>query len=343
MKWWAPLLIVISSSAWIAWSAAPPRAYPIEPRPLRRLVEEAQFIVAGKVIAPDSPSHGRSITTKNPRRVVLEDVLLVIEDVAKGKLDEEEIPISSNFNVICPAPARYVLGTHVLAFLDRTKEGGYSTHALTYGAKELDEAAMKTYLVRVKEQLAILAIEDESARRQAQVEWLVKCCEDAATRWEGAFDLAPRGDPMAGDFEDRITVLDDGSAFSMPEARHPLDAGFARELSKAQRERLRDAWYSSKRFGRGEMCLDELFLPERDAKALEWLVARLRERLKLQVGEKEDDDGAAYLLDRIVRRDARPAVATLAREYDRTFGFAPLDAALLAQHQKVIEDVLALY
>jgi hypothetical protein len=250
--------------------------------------------------------------------------------------------------VICPADPRYIIGTHVLAFLDWTKELGYSTHALTYGAKELDDASMKTYLERVKEEFAILAIKDESARRMAQVEWLVKCCENAATRWEGAFDLAPRGDPMSSFFE----FLTPGSSGGdgdprLLESGCKLDEGFSRALSDAQRKRLRDAWYSSSKFRVGEMCLDELFLPERNPKDLEWLVARLRDRLKLRVREEDDDyhddDDTAYLLDRIVRRDDRPAVAELAKEYNRTFSLATLDAALLAQHKKVIENVLALY
>jgi hypothetical protein len=338
------LLSALAALPLVASPATPSRVYPTEPRTLRRLIAEAPYIVKATVIAPDSPSPGRSFKTNNPRRIVLEDVVLVIEEVVKGKLDEKEIPISTNFNVTCPAQPRYALGTHVLAFLDWTKERGYSNHALTYGAKELDDASMKTYLERVKEEFAILAINNESARRKAQVEWLVKCCENSATRWEGAFDLAPRGDPMSSYFESSTPGSTDGDGdVRSSETRCKLDEGFSRELSDAQRKRLRDAWYSSKQFRVGEMCLDELFLPERDPKALEWLVARLRDRLKLEVREEEDDNGAAYLLDRIVRRDDRPAVVELAKEYSRTFSFATLDVALLAQHKKVIEDVLALY
>lgn len=338
------LLATVVALPLVASSVVPSRTYPIEPRTLRRLVAEAQYIVTAKVISRDSPARGRYVVTKNPRRIVMEDVLLVIDEVLKGELEQEEIPISTNFNVICPEQPRYALGTHVLAFLDWTKERGYSTHALTYGAKELDDASMKTYLERVKEEVAILAIKDESACRKAQVEWLVKCCEDAATRWEGAFDLAPRGDPMTSYFEPLTVESIEGSGDSRsPDTKCELDEGFSRELSDSQRKRLRDAWYSSNRFGVGEMCLDELLLPERDPKALEWFVARLRERLKLRVGDDEREDGATYLLDRIVRRDDRPAVAALAKDYDATLGIATFDAALLARHKKIIERVLELY
>ena len=40
--------------------------------------------------------------------------------------------------MICPAPARYTKGRAVLAFLDRQESGEYRTHALSYGANDLD-------------------------------------------------------------------------------------------------------------------------------------------------------------------------------------------------------------
>ncbi|HET6165167.1 MAG TPA: hypothetical protein VFG37_15965 [Planctomycetota bacterium] len=315
----------------VASSTAPSTLYPIEPRPLRRLVSESQFIVTAKVTSPDAKA------IRNDQFAT--DVVLEIDEVLKGKLDTKRIPQTNNLGMICPAPARYDVDTRVLAFLDWEKEYGFTTHALSYGAKALDDAAMKTYLERVKEELAILVMTDATAQRKAQVEWLVKCCEDPATRWEGAFDLAPRGDPITGMFDGNFL---DGRAAGSTTPECKFDEGFARELSDPQRQRLRDAWYASKRFDHGEMCLDELFLADRDPKALAWFVARLRDALKLREGDDDEDD-TYDLLQRLVRRDDRPVVAALAKKFSESLGNFSLHSELLPYRVKLLSDLLALY
>jgi hypothetical protein len=79
-------------------------------------------------------------------------------------------------------------GERLLFFLDRRAAGdGYEVNDLDYGAKALSDDDLKVYLERIGELAAILAREPED--KPALVEWLVRCAEHPATRWEGAHEL----------------------------------------------------------------------------------------------------------------------------------------------------------
>lgn len=157
-------------------------AYPIPSRPLRRLVIDAEFIVVAAVektaIRHEEKDHWASGMAT-----------LRISSILKGHRDAKVISVYFAAFVMCPAPARYVEGKTVLAFLNRRKNGeGYRTYALSYGAKTPDNADMKVYVARVKELLAILK-EDGGKQTARTVDWLVRCAEHPATRWEGLRDL----------------------------------------------------------------------------------------------------------------------------------------------------------
>ena len=141
-------------------------AYPIPPRPLRMLVEEADFIVTADVKAagPEVPRENRLFPeTKEkvasatiPNGPPPDAVVLHVDQVLKGDPGTRTIA-QTNYRMICPEPAKYVVGTRVLAFLDRAEGGRFTTHALSYGAKTLGDAeSEKVYVERVKEQQRIL-------------------------------------------------------------------------------------------------------------------------------------------------------------------------------------------
>jgi hypothetical protein len=77
----------------------------------------------------------------------------------------------------------------LLVFLQRRKDGeDYEMADATYCVKKLTDADLKIYTQRIEELAAImLDAEPDNARL---VEWLVRCAEEPATRWEGAYELA---------------------------------------------------------------------------------------------------------------------------------------------------------
>lgn len=115
------LLITLQASA---------TAYPIEPRPLRKLIAESEFIVIGHVVGleniqkPDNSFENNTIAK------------IEVREVLKGSIKETIIEVPFNPNYICPAPPHYEANTDVVVFLDRTKRT-WRTHALSYGVKTL--------------------------------------------------------------------------------------------------------------------------------------------------------------------------------------------------------------
>jgi len=314
--------------------AAP--VYPISPRPLRMLVEESEFILTASVRFPNgevSPSDTRFPEIDEalrgltiPAGVAPERVILEVDQILKGDPGTRAIE-QLNSKMVCPAPAEYLVGTRVLAFLDRNKKStGFKTHALSYGSKTLDEDGLKIYIQRVTEQLAILSM-PLNERRANQIEWLVKCAEHPTTCWEGAYELAPAGDFMSEFDEQR------GSANA-----------FASGLSEEQRARLYNALLAATSFGPGERCLDELFNQDEDPRLLAWLVSQLR----ANAGEVERESyGVAWMLiQRIARRDSRREVQELVRAFEQrqTFEFwKKEDARNAPERLRIVRDLLKLY
>lgn len=92
-------------------------------------------------------------------------------------------------------PGTYKQGEQLLVFLERHGEegddeearGGYTVDNATYGVKKLSDEDLKVYLARISELEQIEA--QKTPDKTALVEWLVRCAEEKATRWEGAYEL----------------------------------------------------------------------------------------------------------------------------------------------------------
>ncbi|HEX6623636.1 MAG TPA: hypothetical protein VF064_07980 [Pyrinomonadaceae bacterium] len=88
-------------------------------------------------------------------------------------------------------PGTYKQGEQLLVFLERGDEeegrAVYTVDDATYGVKMLSDDDLKVYLARIDE---LAGIEGRKpADKAALVEWLVRCAEEPATRWEGAYEL----------------------------------------------------------------------------------------------------------------------------------------------------------
>ncbi|MDQ1522434.1 MAG: hypothetical protein QOE47_358 [Pyrinomonadaceae bacterium] len=77
----------------------------------------------------------------------------------------------------------------VLVFLRRVEKGdAYISADGERGIQKLPEADLKVYVRRIEELATIMR--SEKPDEAALGEWLVRCAEEPATRWEGAYDLA---------------------------------------------------------------------------------------------------------------------------------------------------------
>lgn len=163
--------------------------YPITPRPLRKLVIESDAAIVGKVVSVyDKKYEGKK--KKNIYYSSYKVAKILVVEVLQGKVKNDTLEILFEPNMICPSPAMYYEKTSVIAFLDNNKNGGYSTHALSYGSKTLDSVGISTYKKRISEIQKILKIQDSVSKRTETIEWLVKCAENEITSWEGVFELS---------------------------------------------------------------------------------------------------------------------------------------------------------
>jgi len=151
---------------------------------------------------------------------------------------------------------KFKIGKRLLLFLAKDEEGdGYSLVDYERGAKDLSDSDLRIYEKRIEEIGSILASPEKQAERT--VEWLVRCAEEPATRWEGVYELdlsfeleeykarfeeerkaaKERGDvKISQNSAEQILMPSDDDPFSSDE-----DPKFARMLTNSQKERLTDA------------------------------------------------------------------------------------------------------
>jgi len=170
-------------------------AYPISPRPLRKMISESEYIIHGNVIKLGS------FKQKKGKEVLYRYfALIAIKDVLQGKISMDTIKVFYPAGLICPAPPAYMEGVEAIIFLDRAQEKGeqFVTHALSYGVKNFDHMeGVAVYKQRILEMQHILLLTDEQQKHNATMEWLVNCAANKYTCWEGTYELSPDSDFMS--------------------------------------------------------------------------------------------------------------------------------------------------
>ncbi len=171
-------------------------AYPITPRPLRKLIIESEYIVWGKVIKVDVLKPDKKKERDYWDR---EYALVAITETLQGKLNTDTLRVFFTSGMICPAPGVLYEGEDALVFLDKKeKSNDYFIHALSYGVKHgLGPQEYATCKDRITEMQAILRTQDSKDCNETVVNWLVKCAEQPATRWDGLYELSPGSDFMS--------------------------------------------------------------------------------------------------------------------------------------------------
>jgi hypothetical protein len=273
--------------------AEPPRAARGVPVPLRWVYDRSELVVLAKA--------GETVLL--PRRPLdwhYGKVVLTVDQTLKGKCDGAEIPVLYCPTQSCPAPASFPRGQTLLVFLNwDPNRNAYLVTADSYGTKGLVEAELAQYALRTEE-LSKLAPQKEDEGPSAEiVEWLVRCIEHPATRWDGAYDfLLANGEMMR-------------SAQKVP---------LVHRLSLAQFARIENALVSSADFGDGDSEVVEIF----DGIANPRIDIYLATRLKCQYARGETR-WSGPVMDALADRLNLPEGKKLREDYRET---KDLDAEL---------------
>jgi hypothetical protein len=219
----------------IALSAATTApAYPIPPAPLWRLVHDADAIVVAQVVSVEEVTPAARPAQDDDDAIDLwgsADARLHVSERWKGEI-ETDVVVPFEPNMVCPTPPRYQPGETVLAFLVRDQRTqSWQTAHLSYGTIYPSPEALPIYAERVREALALQG--KKSVDRIDRIEWLVRCAEDHATRWNGLYELV--GVPK------RFLEEDEDGDLRIPPAELLTDEHRARIVSGFLRDPRLDA------------------------------------------------------------------------------------------------------
>ena len=177
-------------------------------------------------------------------------------------------------------------GNRLLLFLQprETEDGktrGYEIDDESYGVKKLSEADLGVYKQRIAE-LAQIMRGGKPDRREI-VEWLVRCAENPATRFEGAYELALGAEEVSDEEDEEVEEAGEGAEEAVPDPgeEEALDENdsygeLAALLSPGQKERLLNALYETAELGARDDQLIRLARIWKDARLRPFLVAQLR-------------------------------------------------------------------
>lgn len=267
-------------------------AYPISPRPLRKLVIESENIVWAYVADLGTVKQ----TKKKDYDWDKDYATLIIKERLQGNLSADTIKVFFRSGLICPAPGVFFKGETVLAFLDKHEKGeGYNVHALSYGVKHgLTEQEFAIYKIRITEMQDLIKSGEATKCNDCILEWLVKCAEQKCTRWEGTYELSPQSDFMS--YYDRD--------------QHIQKDIF---LSKLQRERLFSALMTVDSINYDDIGLIDIVKGMNDSMLLDFLKVRLPRVHQDYLWPAKD------IMDRIVELTGSPELEKLAEEFNDVY------------------------
>ena len=176
----------------------------------------------------------------------------------------------------------------------RASKQGYELIDSQRGIKELPEADLQTYLQRIDE-LAAITSKGEPDREEI-VEWLVRCAEHPATRWDGVYDLQLNAETLAEDEIDTNTeeteeaeepiaesesepaekVVEEEATEAEPDDEDPSEELFARLLTAAQKEQLSQALFNTQTISDVDIQLIDLVRRWDDGRLIPFLLSQLR-------------------------------------------------------------------
>jgi hypothetical protein len=314
--------------------------YPIPPQTLRMLTRDSELIVVAKV--------GRITRIKGEEGIDDAKAELQISQVLKGRANSLTIEVYYSPDWICPAPPHYEEGKTMLAFLTSCKEGdGYLTVGLSYGAKNLSTQALEVYLARLRELVEIERQTDKTEGQKQLIEWFVRCAEESATRWEGAYELRlshllkqleeESGEKMrevaGGWFSTAKKSADEGEDQQLEEET----VDFTKLLTEEQRRRLAEALYRSSSLSDGGIRLIEVVELWQDETLIPFLWSYLK------ASKQDDYDITEELMRRIATALNHQEALALSEQFSKLLYQSFIDEQASAQkYRNLVREFITL-
>lgn len=271
-------------------------AYPITPRPLRKLVIESDCIIQAYVIELGTEKVKKEKKKKRfDYDAVKSYALLLVREVWQGKINIDTLKIYYPAGLICPAPPRFEEHTEIIAFLDQADDG-FSVHALSYGVKTFfQKDGVTSYKDRILEMQKILQQKDSKEKYNTTIEWLVTCAENPHTRWEGIYELSPTSDFMSYYDQDN-------------------DSPKGIYISSEHRQRLFTALLATANPGYEELGLVDLCKGIDDTRLLTFLKNTLIKK------DEENLWVAGYFMQKILQFITNEEMEKISEEFDKYYG-----------------------
>jgi hypothetical protein len=249
------------------------------PQTLRALYRQSENIVVARI---GKPVQARKKSNDNLMKTALE-----ITSTIKGGGKKTTIYVYHyGWGEDPKFPGGFTNGDTVLAFLKERNDGdGYEVIDTSSGVKKLSEADLSIYLQRIEELAAIPP--KAKPDMAAIVEWLVRCAEQPATRWEGTYELATSVGQVGNDANDADEVSVEAvepDSKSGQQADEPAatcnkagsDSNFAARLTDQQKGRLKAALFNTAEMKESDLQLVELVKSWKDEQLVPYLVSQLR-------------------------------------------------------------------
>lgn len=157
-----------------------------DPATLLKLHQDSELIAIATI--------GKSRIVKTEDDTQQLQTMLQLSSILKGDTNQRAVPL---YHWISEEKKDELKpGDRLLVFLDQRKsdEGkpmdGFETHDWSRSIRKLDDDALSIYRQRIEELNSILAT--ETPDEAALIEWMVRCIEEPATRWDGAYELDKR-------------------------------------------------------------------------------------------------------------------------------------------------------
>lgn len=204
-------------------------------------------------------------------------------------------------------------GDSVLLFLQKKKgEEGYELTDRSDGIKKMSDADLAVYEKRIGELNYIF--DTPNVDQTEVVEWLIRCAEEPATRWEGAFELLQSSERLAWQQKqspDCIGTFCQNDSDLKNSGRASDAADLARLLTDHQRGQLLDIIFSNgqKHFVRGDQELLQLAGQWGDTRMACYLIDKLRD------GSKNAFENA-QVIAMVAKTFKDPQIATLIERYN---------------------------
>lgn len=283
--------------------------------PLRSLYDMSDLIVTARV--------GKSVGVKKQEDNAFMKTALDVSATLKGERKRSTVYVYHwGWGGDKTFPGGHTTGDKLLLFLKRSEEHkGYELIDNYYSVKKLPDNELDIYTQRIEELAAITRQAEPDA--SAITEWLVRCAEESATRWEGAGELAQETEQLNDDAED-VDDTDEAStedaepvglsSQQVNELTSTVNKGdgnvnFAALLTDKQKDRLKSALYKTTEIQERDLELVQIVKTWKDKQLVPYLVWQLR-----QV-EEDPPVVAAKIINIIAEMLNDEEITSLADEY----------------------------